>query len=690
MITTSWKTFITTHPDRDTLSQNATVVANLIDPAKNPLENAVALQNTKSTLVLSLDPFTHKPTPHFYHQLVGLPLPGQTMRILALQGFSSNATAIELDTTTLFSQTPTTIQTPSLTEFLSFSDKTPTELETITTDATEKHHIRLAATLPPDLSVLLIASNTNSAWTMLYQAIILCEKLRPENNTNNNDFAADFAPLLRTLWAFTRSTDETKNINHIARSIATDETSQNWYEEIHKTHMKTNNDTPPSNPTNIVEGINKLTESITNQNNNRFAQADEEKEEGEDKTWKKLDPTFKKIIQFASTTDGENPQTEPTTRLLALLKSKSGTVATRLFTQWHTADMIVQTGMATNITKGCLVSFDGPCAVNTFSPFFTPPQRAGFKIISHDEINNIELLSESKNLTQNDIKKLTQSQPYIPTEPHIFIAQIKNFKAVVSDILGEDALTTRGIGDIISHYEKNELLYYNIFAGDKDFPVWFLNQLHFKTQQIFHHCASATSVMDVPFHNFNMESELTGITTLTYTAKKPLWHTITENNKQQERDTRDKKRQFYPHAGGNYNNDRNTSRTVTNDKTDIQTKANRDERYAFIVHRKNLTKCSHAEVTDNGTQICNNWHIRGWCVDGYRRSSTHKTLKGEQLEKYRAYVSLLRTEMKKFESRLNNGNDRYKGGPDQYNNYNKNKIPFGPKEQKSSTGEKNK
>ena len=183
--------------------------------------------------------------------------------------------------------------------------------------------------------------------------------------------------------------------------------------------------------------------------------------------------------------------------------------------------MVVQTGVATNITKGCLVSYDGPFSINTFSPFFTPPRRAGFSIITHDELNSIALLSESKNLSHNDIQKLVKSEPYIPSEPHIFISQIENFHNVICDILGENSLTAKITSEVITNFRKNELLYYNIFSGDKDFAVWFLNQLHFKVQQIFHHCASAEAVADVPFHQFNMNSELTGITTLTYMAKQP-------------------------------------------------------------------------------------------------------------------------------------------------------------------------
>jgi hypothetical protein len=115
--------------------------------------------------------------------------------------------------------------------------------------------------------------------------------------------------------------------------------------------------------------------------------------------------------------------------------------------------MVVQTGIATNITKGCLVSFDGPFTINTFSQFFTPPQRAGFNILSHDEINRLALLTESHNISQIDVNKLIHSKPYIPTEPHFFIAQVQNYGRVICDILGTDLLVAQNIAEIVTHYK---------------------------------------------------------------------------------------------------------------------------------------------------------------------------------------------------------------------------------------------
>ena len=620
----NWTTFITNHPDRNNLSKITDKICNLIDPRNHPIENTLAIQSTKSTVIITLDPFNHNPSPHFYHHQIGIPLPGEPTRLLALQGFTNKATPIELDTRTLFAQTTNDITTPTLSSFLSFHDKDVTTLKSIKTDPTSKHKIRKAAVLTPELAVLLIASHTKCPWTLLFQAITMIKDKDPDTTPTNLDYAQPFFPLLLTLWSFTRNTPETIAITHTARTIATDNDSTTWCNNTHDTHIQhTIPETTQTTPSQLADGINRLAKTIEDQQNDKFATADEEKgnDDNDIKAWKKLDPTFKKIIQFAGTTDGETPAQEPTPRLVALLKSRNGPIATCLFTQWHTPDMVVQTGMATNITKGCLVSYDGPFSINTFSPFFTPPRRAGFSIITHDELNSIALLSESKNLSHNDIQKLVKSEPYIPTEPHIFISQIKNYHNVICDILGENSLTAKITSEVITIFRKNELLYYNIFNGDKDFAVWFLNQLHFKVQQIFHHCASAESVADVPFHQFNMNTELTGVTTLTYMARQPKWYSdiiqkrdeeSAKQTQSQHRNNHNNKRSYgstHPQRAYNNNNDRAQMRTMENKSPDLQTKVQGNEHFSYLVKYKNQLSCKQAKVSENGVQICNSWHI---------------------------------------------------------------------------------
>ena len=351
--------------------------------------------------------------------------------------------------------------------------------------------------------------------------------------------------------------------------------------------------------------------------------------------------------------DGETASTEPTTRFKTLLNAKNGAIVARLFSNWHQLDIIVQTGMASNIQKGSLLSDNSPFSITNFSPFFTPPARAGFSSISNLELNSIDFASHNNNMSDKDIQKMVHAKPYIPTQPHLFIAQIKNWHAVLSDIFGPAALITTNVDDIITNYNNNELLYYNTFEEEPDFAVWFLNQVHFKTQRILHQCASADAVSDVAFHQLNFKEELRCIGMNSVHAKAPTWYQKLHHDTKPKRGATSNEDEASGNNNTGGNDDRSSQRrTINNIDKDARTKLKENEKYSFVCHRQNLIKCNAGEVTVDGVQVCNNWHIRGWCHTQCRRKATHVKLTGPTLEKYRSYVSKLRQATDEFRRSL--------------------------------------
>jgi hypothetical protein len=695
----TWAHFINNHPDKDELCNLSHELVSMINPTDPINTNVSKIIELNPIVVVTLDPFSKQLSPMFFHHRLGLPIQTQNSRLVALTGFGNPATPMEIDQKALFSATDTAIETPSLSEFMSFHNKDSNQLSTIEPTTDNLVNIKLAAILPPKVFTLFHSSHTSNPWTLLLQAITIVHSLKPElatideNGDDDLTFAEPFYPLLCTLWAFTQSTEATKNIHHPQRAVCTDPKSLEWHHRIHNTHLRTSN-LPPTNAQphqpseSIAEGINRLAKSLEDKNNDRFALNDEDQDDKESKGWKKLDATFKKIILFASSTDGENPAPSPTERLQALINTKSGAIVSRLINSWHKIDIVVQTGMASNIQKGCIISSNGPFSVNTFSPFFTPAVRAGFNIMSHDELNSIEFASQSNNLSNSDIQKMVHSKPYIPTEPYLFIAQIKNFHAVLSDCLGSHSLIAISIEDVINHFIKNELLYYNTFAQEPNFAVWFLNQMHFKVQQLIHQCAAAETVQDVQFHMFTMEDELKNIGTNNVIARAPAWY-IQMKQEEEMKKRHDTKRNGQ--VGNNPSNPSNNNdikhqekrRTINNNNLDKITKLKDSETYSFVAHYQNLKKCEGEKVMLDGEAICNNWHMRGWCTDGCRRKGSHKKLTGETLEKYRAYVNSLRAATAEFATNLKRNKTR--GRPLAINNNDNTNTPF-EKEEKSSTG----
>ncbi len=369
---------------------------------------------------------------------------------------------------------------------------------------------------------------------------------------------------------------------------------------------------------------------------------------------------FKKIFQYAGTADGEDIKVEPTPRLLALLKCPNGAQAQQLFKTWHDTDIVVQTSMATSLTKGCVISSGGPFSINTFSPFLTPPERAGFQIINHQELNKLGLLADSKLLTVENVQKLIEANPYVPSDPTMLYNTIKNFYIVLDDVFGEEAFITHAVGRCVKHFHSNEQLYWHLFRDHEFFAVWYLNRLHLKIQQVFHHCAKADAVIDVPFHRFTMDRELEDIESNAINPVAPRWFldrldsiAAKQNNSNTTNNNNNNKKN--PRGSENKLNNTDpspTRRSITNDNVNAATKLRSDETYSHLINAANRKQNKSDEVFLHGKSVCNNWHIRGACWDTCQRKSSHVPLSGETLSKYKAYVEKLRASSQKFSEKL--------------------------------------
>ena len=655
----NWKQFITTHPDTEELCKAAPNLHALIDPEDTTANNMDRICASESIVIVTADAINGSPSPVFHHHRLGLPIPGIPKRLVGLTGFDCHAYPVAIDADRLFTMTENEIPTPSLQEFFSKAENGLTELKTIQPTANVTHKIRLAAILIPQLTAKVTELESVSTWDLLFQAIKTIKQLKPivvegENETETEpgadageeelDYAKEYMPLLTSLWSFTRSTEETKNIAPPQKSTPSDRKTQKWCRDLHEQYIEPPTTSaletpqPGNNDSSMLESIHRLAKSMEDRNNDKFGPGDEN-EEKESKGWKKLEETFQKVILFASTVDGDSPATSPTSRMSTLLNAKNGAIVARLFNTWHDLDIVVQTGMASNIQKGSLLSDHSPFSISNFSPFFVPPARAGFSALSNSELNCIEFASTNKNLSDKDIQKMVHSKPYVPQQPHLFLAQLRNWHAVLSDLFGPNALITTNIDDIISHYSTNELLYYNIFQEEPNFSVWFLNQVHFKCQRILHQCASVESVSDIAFPQFTFDEELRCIGMNTVHARAPGWYTklqttetTTGNNTTNQRES----------SGTSDSSGREKRRTINNNNRDLKTKLRENERYSSLAHKQNLVKCRESEVSVDGTSICNNWHIRGWCNNLCIRKTTHQRLTGSHLEKYRTYVDKLR------------------------------------------------
>ena len=229
MKVTSWKVFITNHPDSEELGRAAAAIHQLINLEDTVDQNLERVTASEGIVMVTNDTFSGNPLPVFFHHRLSLPIPGAKPRLVGLTGFGSHASPIELEAKRMFDSTKNTIPTPSLRDFFEASKEGIDALRNLQPREDEKHHIRLTAILFPQLTNVIMTLESISAATLLLQAVTAIQRLKPidlattneadeakepnENEVEEDlDYAKDFLPLLVTLGSFLRSKEETKAI----------------------------------------------------------------------------------------------------------------------------------------------------------------------------------------------------------------------------------------------------------------------------------------------------------------------------------------------------------------------------------------------------------------------------------------------------------------------------------------------
>ena len=655
MLLPNWADFILFHEDNLQLQTECSKLINIFETSTSradKLANLASIQSMPSIVILTLDPFDNNIKSSFFHQATGPTFRGEgQIKCLALTGFDATAIPIQLNVDHLQSTLPAEapIHTPSLTALMSTNATPLDSLKTLLPDLTINRPVLKAIVLPPILTDIFVQNENSDPWEILHKFIKTIHDITPEEAEDDDLTIANvYFPVLTTLWAFCNH-DTIQNL-HTPRSPATDTTARDWSTKIHKSFLQQQPNITDLTPNNQSLALDRLAESLAARESRFAASNENEDTDNNDNTrrWKKMDSTMRQATLFASTTDGLTTPDLPTERLLQLVQAKNGAIAARLLKRWHPRlDILVQTGMASNIANCMFASQPDEFAIDTFSPFFTPPLRAGFQNISNDELNSLELSSTSFNLLPMDIKKLTSCKPYVATTPTLYKQQLKNFHAVLSDIFHTDALITQIVHKVIIHYEDNEMHYHTVINDNKHFIVWMLSRIHFKIQSILHQCLLVASVEDIQFSPYTLDEELNNIRTLNFHAVAPKWY-IDELDKQTEKDRtqdrgkyKDPTRDRYKDRPQSGIRDKTRVRTENNNK-DSFTQLQSGERYHWLTHFANLKKCSHLSVRMNGEFVCNNWHIRGHCTSDCRRRDTHKELPPELKGNFRKYVTGLR------------------------------------------------
>ena len=665
----NWSAFITTHPDSVKLSTDAAAVVNILASTVTPLTRDMkvaklsAIQSTPSTIVLTLHPFENRVHHTFLHQPFGLDFAGTApVKCIALCGLGSRAIPVFLDCDSLLSRTDTAIACPSVTDFMALHGSDLAGVTALTATANNNHHVNHAAVLPPILSSIITNDPTISSPAAILLAFIqTIHATRPADADEEDDvtYAAIYHPILITLWGFINHST-IADLHTLSMPGSCNDGSA-WAARLHHEHLLPEvsvSDDSSRASSNSSSLLNKLADSLnrTPASSIRFASAPEDtKEDDKTKAWRKLDAHSKQGILFASTPDGLTVPQDPTDQLLQVIACKNGAAVIRLFLHWFKGlDIVIQPGMATNLCKGIFTSVPDPFAVNTFSPFFTPPARAGFCNTSNDELNLLELSSSTLNLSEARCKQMTTSKPFLDLNPQFFLPTLKNYEAILKTLFSEDALITIPVTDVITEYTNDELHFHRCFEQNKFFGIWLMDRVHFHQQSILHACHSATNIENIQFMRHNMQHELKEIKMMCHRVTIPTWckkEVLAGESRHNNIDN---------HIGGggsppgkNRNNlgSPNGKRVkIENTQIDPGCGLKTHETYSDLVKPDVVRACTSLSVKLDGAYVCNNFHIKGACHSRCIRKGTHTPLTGETKTKFRAYVAALRTKAKELAS----------------------------------------
>ena len=151
-------------------------------------------------------------------------------------------------------------------------------------------------------------------------------------------------------------------------------------------------------------------------------------------------------------------------KFLQCIAAGSGTKVLFLWRNWFiNFDFVLQRGVAQNIANGLLCA-DSQYKPSTFAPHLMVPESANFiQLISNNENNRLELTGLNKKLTDQDLKRMTLSEIFLPTSFEQFKQCNRNYVGSLDVLLCEDESNqtqiVTGLKQLLTHIKHHTSIY---------------------------------------------------------------------------------------------------------------------------------------------------------------------------------------------------------------------------------------
>lgn len=439
--------------------------------------------------------------------------------------------------------------------------------------------------------------------------------------------------------------DHTTSDNEFDMALKEDEgTNDNPIIIPNKPKTTTKAQDPQSNFTNIQQtAINeKILSSLSLLSNEMIAAANKSVVKEDTKGFNSWPEATKIAYLILAANDPLTPKTEPDETICKLLKYPSSTkIAARIKTEHPTNDWKVDIAMWTRIKVGDIsmneVVILADKQVRGLSPFSCGTESGTGTSAANREtlLTKIEVGMQFKHLENDEIRALSTSDFFIPTNHMALLSVIENWNATVSFFFSTSSWISKEVKNFHDNI-KNLRTQVGVLISNHGsrFTCSLLTRLHTELAIVIN--STLVDPLTIEAADFNLRPLLRTLRDGTFliTATLPF-NTSSESNTAPKQSLEQKKR------------GRDRSDTSANDKKKQKiinpnngTKSNKTFK-AINLANKALREAGIKCPSYNGSEACLKWFIRGDCDSNCERKATHIKLVGDDFAKFKSFKKKL-------------------------------------------------
>lgn len=589
----SWKHYITRHPNNKDINDNAGLLQQKFSTCTTPEATLNELIRLKHLICLSRIPLTEELQATFHHDAVSTSIAQTTPYFFALTGFGDQARAVRISVTQQFSQSRA-VKVPPYVDLMSCSsrdeilqaqisdpsrklysyailppclaecviDSDDWDVTTIFMKITDRiKSIRVHGMSEPAIEVDLSSTISDEYSDVLYNDPVdqvqnldgaTAEATIPTPNADLENEAKLFHPILVFLWSILKKSDTIPGSPII---LCNKQHTLTWQDEQHNHCIK--RPFPPSQgpglPHTTDATLRRLTEANVTMTQNVLElsnavtagkltlpkqQDDDDAVDGA-KRYKRFPLVHRNIIKLLTLTedmgDTDIPNLKPTDIMLEILgcgppASIQGQLEFLLESNGNLGHP--EAAACTALRHGFMTSTPNPNSPNgALCLWLYPHESYGEAMSAEKRMKFAEQAGTGQKYDNIDLTLLTESKIVLPHSFDAFLHMLKNIWHITELFGGRDSFVALSWKKTVDHAKNNEALYRRLTREHPNFYTSLACDYHRRFMTYLKSCGHA-SWAKIAFHQLHFERIFQQIEDESYTVRIPTWaaKTIQKDN----------------------------------------------------------------------------------------------------------------------------------------------------------------